>query len=59
MPRTLAGLRTSGRVISIQDGLIAATALVHGLTVATHNVADFEKAIVVIVDPFGSHEKRG
>jgi hypothetical protein len=36
----------------IKDSLIAATALVHGLTVATRNRTDFEKAGVKIVDPF-------
>ena len=36
----------------IKDSLIAATALVHGLTVVTRNRADFEKAGVKIVDPF-------
>ncbi len=34
------------------DALIAATALVHGLTVATRNVRDFEGAGVVVVDPW-------
>ena len=36
----------------IKDSLIAATALVHGLTVATRNRSDFEKAGVKVVDPF-------
>jgi len=36
----------------IKDSLIAATALVHGLTVATRNRSDFEKAGVAVVDPF-------
>jgi hypothetical protein len=31
-----------------------ATALTHGLVVATRNRRDFEKAGVEIVDPFGS-----
>jgi predicted nucleic acid-binding protein len=34
------------------DSLIAATALVHGLTVFTRNRADFEAAGIRIVDPF-------
>lgn len=48
----LARLRTSGRAMPIKDSLIAATALVHGLTIVTRNRADFEKAGVKIVDPF-------
>jgi toxin FitB len=48
----LAELRTSGRSMPIKDSLIAATALVHGLTVVTRNRRDFEKAGVEIVDPF-------
>lgn len=35
-----------------RDALIAATALVHGMTVVTRNVADFEPAGVGIVNPW-------
>ena len=35
-----------------RDALIAATALVHGLTVATRNVTDFEGMGVVVVNPW-------
>lgn len=35
-----------------RDALIAATALVHGMTVATRNVADFETTGVAIVNPW-------
>jgi predicted nucleic acid-binding protein len=48
----LARLRTSGRAMPIKDSLIAATALVHDLAVATRNRADFEKAGVEVVNPF-------
>jgi len=48
----LATLRTSGKAMPIKDSLIAATALVHGLTVATRNRSDFEKAGVEMVNPF-------
>jgi toxin FitB len=48
----LARLRGSGRAMPIKDSLIAATALVHGLVVATQNRTDFEKAGVKVVDPF-------
>ena len=37
---------------SDRDALIAATALVHGLTVATRNVADFERAGVAVLNPW-------
>jgi predicted nucleic acid-binding protein len=36
----------------LKDSLIAATALVHDLTVATRNARDFQKAGVRIHDPF-------
>jgi predicted nucleic acid-binding protein len=37
---------------SDRDALIAATALVHGLTVVTRNVEDFEPTGVAILDPW-------
>ena len=36
----------------VRDGLIAATALVHGMTVVTRNVADFEPAGVAVLNPW-------
>lgn len=36
----------------IRDGLIAATALVHGMIVVTRNVADFEPTGVQVLDPW-------
>ena len=48
----LARLRTTGRAMPIKDSLIAATALLHGLVVATRNKLDFGAAGVKIVDPF-------
>lgn len=50
----LARLRAAGRAMPIKDSLIAATALVHGLTVVTRNRTDFEKAGVEIIDPFAA-----
>jgi toxin FitB len=50
----LARLRSSGRAMPIKDSLIAATALAFGLTVATRNRSDFEKAGVEVEDPFPS-----
>ena len=48
----LARLRASGRAMPIKDSLIAATALVNRLAVATRNVTDFEKAGCEVVNPF-------
>jgi len=48
----LASLRASGKAMPIKDSMVAATALVHGLAVATRNAADFKKAGVKVVDPF-------
>ena len=36
----------------VKDSLIAATAAVHGLAIATRNRADFAHAGVQLVDPF-------
>jgi toxin FitB len=36
----------------IEDAMIAATALVNGLTVVTRNVRDFDVFGVKVVDPF-------
>jgi predicted nucleic acid-binding protein len=48
----LARLRRTGSAMPIKDSLIAATALVHDLTVATRNRTDFANAGVSVVDPF-------
>ncbi|MEP7305701.1 MAG: PIN domain-containing protein [Acidobacteriota bacterium] len=48
----LASLRAAGRAVPIKDSLIAASALAHGLVVATRNRADFQKTGVTLVDPF-------
>ena len=37
---------------AVKDSLIAATALAHGLVVATRNRTDFQKAGVDVLDPF-------
>lgn len=36
----------------VRDGLIAATALVHGMTVVTRNTADFESTGAMILNPW-------
>ena len=48
----LASLHAAGQAMPIKDSLIAATALVHDLTVVTRNRVDFENANVSIIDPF-------
>ena len=50
--RLVSELRRKGRAMPVLDGMIAATALEHGLTVATRNVRDFQKAGVKVLDPF-------
>jgi toxin FitB len=50
--KLLADLRASGRSLPIKDSLIAATALVHGLTVVTRNTSDFKVSGVRVLDPF-------
>jgi toxin FitB len=50
----LAGeLQRRGRVLPAVDGLIAATALVHGLTLVTRNEDDFHGTGVKLVNPWG------
>ena len=44
--------RKKGHTLPVLDSMIAATALVHGLIVATHNVRDFQVAGIQVVDPF-------
>ena len=44
--------KTIGRPIDEMDALIAATALVHGATLATRNVSDFEGAGIPLVNPW-------
>jgi predicted nucleic acid-binding protein len=42
----------AGRVVHATDGLIAATALRHGLRVMTRNTADFEPTGVLLLNPW-------
>ena len=39
--------------LSVIDGLLAATAIVHGLTLATRNIEDVRPSGVACVNPFG------
>lgn len=50
--RLVVDLKRKGDPLPLLDGMIAATALTHGLTVATRNVLDFRKTGVKVVDPF-------
>ena len=54
----LAYLRKTRKTMPIKDSLIAATAIAHGLAVATRNRIDFAKAGVDIVDPFAHTPQR-
>ncbi len=47
------GRITAKTPLAVSDSLIAATALTHGLTVATRNVADFIPCGVPVLNPFG------
>ena len=46
------GQLMAARPLPVVDGLIAATALEHNLTVVTRNKGDFDGAGVNVVDPF-------
>ena len=45
-------VRRSGFTVPVKDSMIAATAKLHGLTVATRNVDDFTRCGVPVVNPF-------
>ena len=53
---TTARTQKQGRTLPAIDGLIAATALRHGLHLMTRNVADFEPAGVLLVNPWAAEE---
>lgn len=46
------GELTAARSVPVVDALLAATALVNGLTVATRNVRDFAAMDVPLIDPW-------
>lgn len=49
----------AGHSVAVADGLIAATALRHGLDVMTRNVGDFAPTGVRVIDPWPNEEQRG
>lgn len=55
----LANLRATGHAMGIKDSMIAASALTHGLTVATFNFGDFQACGVPLIDPSRSDELGG
>ncbi len=44
--------REAGRALSVEDGMIAATCLAHGATLATRDVTDFVGLGLELVDPW-------
>ena len=44
--------RSLGRPLAVEDGMIAATAIIHSAAIATRNVADFEDLGLEIIDPW-------
>jgi len=46
------GRQQSARPLPVIDALIAATARVHGMTVVTRNVKDFDQTGVQVLNPF-------
>ena len=47
-----AAARTRGKTVSVSDGLIAATAIRHGLHVMTRNVSDFQDTGAMLINPW-------
>lgn len=47
----IAELRGKGRSMPVKDSMIAATALAHGIPIATLNKRDFQPARVTLVEP--------
>lgn len=47
-----AAARRQGKALSVIDGLLAATALHHNLTIVSRNVSDFASLPVAVVNPW-------
>lgn len=52
--RISARVEAEGHPVPVIDGLIAATAIVHGLCVVTRNVADIERTGAPIINPWAT-----
>ena len=50
--QVVARSEAAGRSIGAMDALIAATVKVHGLTLVTRNVSDFESTVKAVVNPW-------
>jgi predicted nucleic acid-binding protein len=48
----MARSKSMGRPIETRDAFIAATAEVHGLTLATRNTSDFEPTLKTVISPW-------
>lgn len=55
--RLLSELRSTGQTMPVKDSLVAATALVHSLTVVTRNIRGFQNAGVPVLDPFTNPDR--
>jgi predicted nucleic acid-binding protein len=53
--RVAASMRRAGTPLPVLDALLAATALHHGLTVATRNARDFRNTGVAVFNPWEEH----
>ncbi len=47
-----AAARRRGKAVSVSDGLIAATAIRHGISVVTRNVSDFCETGAMLINPW-------